>query len=916
MTRCTGSRTCGVLAGGMLVGLAASGAHAADCTPPSPTAHSYGASGCDAQVNGGTFDTGTSDYAAVFHATNHGSITVTAPVTLRSAGNEASGAYADNNGAIHFNAPGSTLTMQGDHSNGVHAFGSATVTGQLDITSSGVRAHAVFADYGGVIQLVDSRIETHGEKAAGLAVATGTIELRGASAITTTGDIAPGVALTSGNSHVVVDGQDSRIAIHTTGLESTGAGAAEGSGTILLNNVDALTEGDAAFGLLAQTATTLQAQNTTVSTTGPLAVGAAAVSGGVVTLAGGRITTSGYAAYGIVARGENSRADADGVTLATSGEQADGLHVVDAAALTFRNGLVTTTGLNASGLVLLSQAGGTLQRAEIVGSTLASTRGAGIRVQDGPAAVSISGSTVTAPLWLAIDASSSPISVDVTASGSTLRGATRVGAAEGGQPHVANVTLRDASTWWVTGDANLTRLDNLDSTVAFVAPTDGVFHALTLRQYHSTNGVLALTSALGGDGSPTDRLVIDTGSATGVTQLRISNAGGKGALTNEGIRVIEVANGGSAPAGAFVLAGRAVAGPFEYSLYRGGLQQPDDGNWYLRSQQLPDPPTPPNPPNPPAPPDPPRPRYRPEVPAYIATEYAATSLFVHSLHDRLGALPFSAAPAGWLRLVGKTGESGSRSHDYAARADTVVLQGGADIARGSLFGQADRLHIGAMLGYGHVQTDGLAAGNAARAKGEVNGYGAGVYATWFAQAAADTGPYVDSWLQYVWFDNAMRGDQLPRVGYHSQAWNASLEGGWAVALGGLPWRFEPQVQVVWLQHRGVDLTEPNGTRIRGGDTSGVVTRLGARVFRTLDREDGGRLQPYATLNWWHDQASTSVGFGDTVLGQLFPRDRYELKLGLNARLARGWTSWGNVAGEWGSQGFRQYGVRLGARYVW
>jgi len=840
MTRCTGSRTCGVLAGGMLVGLAASGAHAADCTPPSPTAHSYGASGCDAQVNGGTFDTGTSDYAAVFHATNHGSITVTAPVTLRSAGNEASGAYADNNGAIHFNAPGSTLTMQGDHSNGVHAFGSATVTGQLDITSSGVRAHAVFADYGGVIQLVDSRIETHGEKAAGLAVATGTIELRGASAITTTGDIAPGVALTSGNSHVVVDGQDSRIAIHTTGLESTGAGAAEGSGTILLNNVDVLTEGDAAFGLLAQTATTLQAQNTTVSTTGPLAVGAAAVSGGVVTLAGGRITTSGYAAYGIVARGENSRADADGVTLATSGEQADGLHVVDAAALTFRNGSVTTTGLNASGLVLLSQAGGTLQRAEIVGSTLASTRGAGIRVQDGPAAVSISGSTVTAPLWLAIDASSSPISVDVTASGSTLRGATRVGTAEGGQPHVANVTLRDASSWWVTGDANLTRLDNLDSTVAFVAPTDGVFHALTLRQYHSTNGVLALTSALGGDGSPTDRLVIDTGSATGVTQLRISNAGGKGALTSEGIRVIEVANGGSAPAGAFVLAGRAVAGPFEYSLYRGGLQQPDDGNWYLRSQQLPDPPTPPNPPNPPAPPDPPRPRYRPEVPAYIAT----------------------------------------------------------------------------MLGYGHVQTDGLAAGNAARAKGEVNGYGAGVYATWFAQAAADTGPYVDTWLQYVWFDNAMRGDQLPRVGYHSQAWNASLEGGWAVALGGLPWRFEPQVQVVWLQHRGVDLTEPNGTRIRGGDTSGVVTRLGARVFRTLDREDGGRLQPYATLNWWHDQASTSVGFGDTVLGQLFPRDRYELKLGLNARLARGWTSWGNVAGEWGSQGFRQYGVRLGARYVW
>ncbi|MCA3184133.1 MAG: autotransporter outer membrane beta-barrel domain-containing protein, partial [Cupriavidus sp.] len=102
----------------------------------------------------------------------------------------------------------------------------------------------------------------------------------------------------------------------------------------------------------------------------------------------------------------------------------------------------------------------------------------------------------------------------------------------------------------------------------------------------------------------------------------------------------------------------------------------------------------------------------------------------------------------------------------------------------------------------------------------------------------------------------------------------------------------------------------------GGDTKGVVTRLGVRVFQTLEREEGGKLQPYATLNWWHDQASTSVGFSDTVLGQLFPRDRYELKLGIGARLARGWSSWGNVGGQWGGQGYRQYALRLGARYAW
>ncbi len=162
----------------------------------------------------------------------------------------------------------------------------------------------------------------------------------------------------------------------------------------------------------------------------------------------------------------------------------------------------------------------------------------------------------------------------------------------------------------------------------------------------------------------------------------------------------------------------------------------------------------------------------------------------------------------------------------------------------------------------------------------------------------------------------MRGEQLPRVGYHSQAWNVSLESGWALPLASLPWRVEPQAQLVWLRHRGVNLTEPNGTQVSGGDTDGVVTRLGVRIFRTLERENGGRLQPYATLNWWHDQASASVAFSDHVLGQLYPRDRYELKLGLDARGARGWTSWGNIGGQWGSQGFRQYGMRLGLRYAW
>ncbi len=57
----------------------------------------------------------------------------------------------------------------------------------------------------------------------------------------------------------------------------------------------------------------------------------------------------------------------------------------------------------------------------------------------------------------------------------------------------------------------------------------------------------------------------------------------------------------------FSLQGRAVAGAYDYFLFKGGVSTPDDGNWYLRSEYVPpvDPPQPPDPPiDPPQPPDP------------------------------------------------------------------------------------------------------------------------------------------------------------------------------------------------------------------------------------------------------------------------------------------------------------------------
>ena len=73
---------------------------------------------------------------------------------------------------------------------------------------------------------------------------------------------------------------------------------------------------------------------------------------------------------------------------------------------------------------------------------------------------------------------------------------------------------------------------------------------LTTTNYIGTGGTIALNTFLGTDGSPSDKLVVNGGSATGSSFLRITNVGGPGAQTvANGIQVVQATNGGTtAPA--------------------------------------------------------------------------------------------------------------------------------------------------------------------------------------------------------------------------------------------------------------------------------------------------------------------------------------------------------------------------------
>ena len=142
----------------------------------------------------------------------------------------------------------------------------------------------------------------------------------------------------------------------------------------------------------------------------------------------------------------------------------------------------------------------------------------------------------------------------------------------------------------MTGNSNVTNLVNDPSLIQYTPPVGdptllSSYKTLTTVNYLGLGGVIGLNTFLGSDPSPSDRLVIDGGTASGSSPLRIANTDWAAAhLTRgNGILVVDTINGGTTVPGTFSLAGPVVAGPYEYTLFRSSVDPSNPQAWYLRS---------------------------------------------------------------------------------------------------------------------------------------------------------------------------------------------------------------------------------------------------------------------------------------------------------------------------------------------
>ncbi|EFB7613786.1 autotransporter outer membrane beta-barrel domain-containing protein [Escherichia coli] len=794
--------------------------------------------------------------------------------TITTSGNRSSAANAANGGVVNVN--GGAIDVHGASSRAVsaEAGGIVNVNG-TQILVDGINSNGVFAN-GGDIYLKQTTITTTNEKSYAIASESTQSGYTGISdsQIITSGKNSHGINASQGN--LTVSDSD----IKTTGNNARGISISN-KAVIDLNNVSITTSGgERADGLVV--GGVLKGQNLAVLAEGSNSYAAVMADTGVLDLQGSSLVSKQYAALDFTNQG-NSRTGA----IATFGDSS--LHGNTAAIL----------------------AANSVGQIDMINSTARSDMGI-----------------------LANIGSNAEITVDASQK-SVLSGTTSVVTGS-----TLNILLSDGASWISGGDSTVTNLllDNGNLVISGPDATKNVGNVVTVTgDYRGNNGNIEFNTVLAGDDSTTDKLIVQ-GNTSGKTFVTVNKAGGSGAQTLNGIELIHV-DGQSD--GEFTQTGRIAAGAYEYKLGRG--TGTNSGNWYLTSgKNTPDPlpnpePTPTPTPTPDSKPEPAPGGYdndlRPEAGSYTANMAAANTMFVTRLHERLGPVQYTDIMTGetkntsmWMRHEGGHNRWRDGTGQLKTQGNRYVVQLGGDIAQWG-WGETDRWHLGVMAGYGndHNNTDSVRTGY--RSKGSVNGYSTGLYATWFANDETHNGAYLDTWAQYGWFDNHVKGDGLPGESWKSKGLTASLETGYTWKAGEFSgshgslneWYVQPQAQVVWMGVKADEHRESNGTRVENTGDGNVRTRLGVKTWiKGHNRMDDGKsreFRPFVEVNWLHNTRDFGTRMNGVTVHQDGARNIGEVKAGVEGQINDRLNLWGNVGVQAGDKGYSDTSAMLGVKYT-
>jgi fibronectin-binding autotransporter adhesin len=305
-----------------------------------------------------------------------------------------------------------------------------------------------------------------------------------------------------------------------------------------------------------------------------------------------------------------------------------------------------------------------------------------------------------------------------------------------------------------------------------------------------------------------------------------------------------------------------VAGAYGYRLYKNGVTDPTDGDWYLRSSLL----------DPAAPQESQSnaPLYQPGVPLYESYAGILQSFNgLETLRQRVGNRSWEGGgdgngvwakmQAGYQRFAPKSSTSGS---DYDV--DHWQVQGGAD----AQVAESDKGRLVAGLSGRYGELSGDVASTYGSGKVATTGYGVGATLTWYG---AD-GVYVDGQADATWYDSDLLSSAtVGRLtkGNDAFGYAASVEAGKRVALDG-NWSLVPQGQLIYSSVDFDHFSDPFGAAVSLDRSRSVKSRLGLSAdFSNQWTEGSGqvsRIDTYGIANLYYDfGGSTRVDVSDTRL---------------------------------------------------
>ena len=378
-----------------------------------------------------------------------------------------------------------------------------------------------------------------------------------------------------------------------------------------------------------------------------------------------------------------------------------------------------------------------------------------------------------------------------------------------------------------------------------------------------------IDTVLGNDSSTTDNLVVE-GNTSGTSTLIVRPAAGSpGAQTIEGIKVIDVAGTSGAT---FTLASAVQAGAYEYTLFKNGVTDPIDGDWYLRSTLIPVIPT-----------DPATPIYRPGTSNYVSGQTANAEqgfAALGTLHERMNEQQVvSTDKQTWARIYGNT-ESNNGDSRFNYNQHISAAQVGQDLYNKTTT-NGTNVHSGVMFDYSYstvdfadrVREDALLDNTT----GTMNGtsYGLGGYYT----AINEDESYLDVVGMVSKLENKYKDSYGMKSTQDGYRLGLSVEAGKKlVELG--KWKVEGQGQLAY-QYTNYDNFNDDISGIDAYGASTLRGRLGVRVYRHLESTKNiqqiDNAQVYGVANVIQDFINpTDVTVGGANVSEKFDKTTLEV----------------------------------------